>query len=341
MKIGFLCKVMKTYRTVVTPSKPEFAISHQDKLISIGSCFSENTGKKFREYKFNININPFGQQYNPHSIAQAIERLLNPVAYTEADLVRHNELYHSFDQHGDFSHTTAAETLKHINDNLTVAAEDIKRATVLFLTFGTSHVFVLKEKNKVVSNCHKFPGNMFGTTMMNPLEIVEVLEATLKKLLTVNPGIKIVLTVSPVRYFAFGHYENSVSKANIFSAIYELQNRHPNIYYFPAYELVIDDLRDYRFYAEDMLHPNHQATEYVWENLCNTMFSEQTLKLLREIDEVLQATKHRPRNPTGEAHKKFVAATLNKIEELEKLHRLDLSEEKERLMVDSSRQASV
>ncbi|MDB5281332.1 MAG: hypothetical protein JWO06_407 [Bacteroidota bacterium] len=322
---------MKAFRTLVTPAKPAFTISHHDKLVSIGSCFSENIGKKFAELKFAININPFGQQYNPYSVATAINKLLNPVPYTKDDLVYHDELYHSYDHHGSFSRSTAKETLDVINSNLLAASEDLKKATILFLTFGTSHVFNLKAQGKIVSNCHKLSLNIFDRRLLSPQEITEVLSQSFQQLKKVNSNIKIVLTVSPVRYFAFGHYENSVSKAHLFTAIYELQKQHPEFYYFPAYELVMDDLRDYRFFSEDMLHPNYQASEYVWESLSNTMVDKKSLEVIKEIEEILLAAKHKPRNPQSEAHKKFVLKNLNKIENLKQLYKLDFKREEDLL----------
>jgi hypothetical protein len=142
-----------------------------------------------------------------------------------------------------------------------------------------------------------------------------------------NPALRVVLTVSPVRYFAFGHHENSVSKAHLFTALHALQQRQPDYYYFPAYELVMDDLRDYRFFAEDMLHPNYQATDYVWEQLCSTMLDKKTQEVMKEIDEILLAARHRPRNPNSEAHKKFVKKNIEKIEKLKQTHQLDFTDE--------------
>lgn len=307
---------MNSFRTIVTPDKPPFTITHADKLISIGSCFSENIGLKFRDYKFNININPFGQQYNPYSIAVAVHRLLEAKPYTADELVHHDELYHSFDHHGSFSKSTVDDTLQYINGNLQQASTDLKNATLLFLTFGTSHVFTLKESGAYVSNCHKLSGNYFERKVLKPQEIVSALREAIDALKAVNANIKIVATISPVRYFAFGHHENSVSKAHLFTAINELQEIYNDIYYFPAYELVMDDLRDYRFFAEDMLHPNYQATNYVWEALSNTMLDKKTSGMMKEIDEVLLAARHRPRNPNSDAHRKFVQKYISKIEEL-------------------------
>lgn len=333
---------MKPFRTIVNPDKAPFQLSHSDRLVSVGSCFSENIGKKFKEHKFNINVNPFGQQYNPYSIAIALERLLNPVPYTEKDLVHHDELYHSFDHHGSFSRSTVEETLGVINSNLAHAAEDLKKATVLFLTFGTAHLFQLKGAavspfggqgaGTVVSNCHKLSGNHFDKRMMKPAEIVAVLSRALEKLYAVNPAVRVILTVSPVRYFAFGHHENTVSKAQLFSAIHDLQEQNPAYYYFPAYELVMDDLRDYRFFAEDMLHPNYQATEYVWEKLCQTLIDAKALGIMKEMEELLLAARHKPRNPSSEAHQKFVQKNLDRLDKLQSLHNLNLQAERELLL---------
>ncbi|MBS1612188.1 MAG: GSCFA domain-containing protein, partial [Bacteroidetes bacterium] len=283
----------------------------------IGSCFSENIGLKFRDYKFSININPFGQQYNPYSIAVAIHRLLEAKPYTESELVHHDELYHSFDHHGSFSKSTVDDTLQYINGNLQQASTDLKNATLLFLTFGTSHVFTLKESGAYVSNCHKLSGTYFERKVLKPQEIISALRNAIDALRAINPSIKIVATVSPVRYFAFGHYENSVSKAHLFTAINQLQEIYNDLYYFPAYELVMDDLRDYRFFAEDMLHPNYQATNYVWETLSNTMLDKKTSGMMKEIDEILLAARHRPRNPNSDAHRKFVQKYITKIDEMQ------------------------
>lgn len=319
---------MKNFRTVIAPQKFPFTVSHRDKIVSIGSCFSENIGKKLNDYKFSININPFGQQYNPHSIANAIHHLLIATPYTENDLVYHDELYHSFDHHGSFSRSTKEETLRVVNENLARASYDLKNATILFLTFGTSHVFELKNENRIVSNCHKLSGNNFMRRLLSPDEIVTTLDNALAKLQTQNSKLKIILTVSPVRYFAFGHYENSVSKSHLFAAIHKLRQLHSSCFYFPAYELVMDDLRDYRFFAEDMLHPNYQATNYVWENLCASIFASETSNVMKEIDEILLAVRHKPRNPSSEAHKKFVKKIQEKIRKLETGLGLYFEEEK-------------
>ncbi len=320
-----------SFRTLVKPEKPPFTITHQDRIMTIGSCFSENVGQYFERYKFQININPFGQQYNPYSIVNAINRLLSPAPYTKADLIHHQELFHSYDHHGSFSRTSEDETLENINANLSAAAETLKGTSVLFLTFGTSHFFRLKGSGKVVSNCHKMPGTNFDFELMNPEQILSELETAFISLWKVNPATKIVLTVSPVRYFAFGHYENSVSKSHIFTAINTLREKYSQLYYFPAYEIVMDDLRDYRFFADDMLHPSPQAIAYVWEAMSHTLLPLFTQNLLKELDEIVSAVNHRPRNPKSQAHLKFIDGILLKMQKLETQYGLDFGLERQKL----------
>jgi hypothetical protein len=316
-----------SFRTIVKPAKPSFTITHQDRIMTIGSCFSENIGRYFERYKFHVNINPFGQQYNPYSITNAINRLLSPVPYTDADLIYQDELYHSYDHHGSFSRASKEEVLEHINANLKTTAASLRDTTVLMLTSGTSHYFRLKENGKVVSNCHKLPGTHFDFELMKPEEIASELEKCFTALWSINPSMKIILTVSPVRYFAFGHFENSVSKAHLFTAINTLKEMYPQVYYFPAYELVMDDLRDYRFYADDMLHPGQQAIDYVWEAMSHALLPICTQDLLKEIDEIISAANHRPRNPQSAAHQKFVEGILHKMQKLETQYGLDFGVE--------------
>jgi hypothetical protein len=259
---------------------------------------------------------------------------LSPVPYTDADLVRQDELFHSYDHHGSFSRASKEETLEHINSNLKTAVESLKETSVLMLTFGTSHFFRLKENGKVVSNCHKMPGTHFDFELMKPGEIVNELEKAFTALWSINPSLKIVLTVSPVRYFAFGHFENSVSKAHLFTAIHSLHEKYPQLYYFPAYEIVMDDLRDYRFFADDMIHPGTQAIDYVWESMSHALLPLFTQDLLKELDEIVSAVSHRPRNPRSHAHQKFVEYMLHKMQKLETQYGLDFAEERQKLKAE-------
>lgn len=322
----------QSFRTIIPLPRAPFSLSHRDCLVTIGSCFSEHIGRYFAQYRFDTDINPFGQQYNPGSIATALDRLLSAQPYSADDLVKHDERYHSFDHHGSFSLSGKEETAAAINERLQLSSEKLKQATVLFLTFGTAHVFKLKGTSRIVSNCHKIPAKEFDFEMLPTEEIVRLLSQSLEALWQVNPAVIVVLTVSPVRYFAFGHFENSVSKGRLHDAIYLLTRKYPQCFYFPAYEIVMDELRDYRFFADDMLHPNKLAIDYVWEQLVKTFISAKDQELLQEIDEITAAVNHRVRNPDSEAHQKFKEKYLAKMKALEEKYGFDLSEEKKRRM---------
>ena len=322
---------MSSFRTIVSVTKPPFAIAHGDGIVSMGSCFSEHIGRNFERFKFDIDINPFGQQYNPASITTAIHRLLANISYTATELIEQDGLYHSLDHHGSFSRGTIEETLDAINKKRVASSQNIKKANILFLTLGTAHVFKWRETGLVVSNCHKIPSAKFEMELLKPEVIVAILKDALTALWLVNPTVQVIFTVSPVRYFAFGHYDNTVSKAHLFTAIHSLQALYPQLYYFPAYEMMMDDLRDYRFYADDMLHPSSVAIDYIWKTLCNTVISKETIAVLKAVEEIRTASTHRPHQPHSDAHRRFVTITLQRIAEMEALLGLNFEQEKSNL----------
>ncbi|MBS1683649.1 MAG: GSCFA domain-containing protein [Bacteroidetes bacterium] len=319
------------FRTVIPLPKVPFTISHRDRLVTIGSCFSEHIGRYFAQYRYDTDINPFGQQYNPGSIARAIDRLLSAQPYGPDELILQDERYHSYDHHGSFSLSGKEQTTAGINERLHASSEKIKQASVLFLTFGTAHVFKLKGTDRIVSNCHKIPAKEFDFEMLTTDEIVLLLSQSLDALWQVNPTVKVVLTVSPVRYFAFGHFENSVSKGRLHDAICQLCQKYAQCVYFPAYEIVMDELRDYRFFADDMLHPNRLAIGYVWEQLVKTFIPAKDQELLREIDDITAAVNHRVRHPDSEAHQKFKEKYLAKMKALEEKYGFDFRSEKSKI----------
>jgi hypothetical protein len=304
------------FSTIVKPYSYPFTITHSDKIFTIGSCFSENIGKKFAEFKFEIKINPFGQQYNPASIANGIDRIVNSKYFTEDDIIFKDELYHSWQHHSDYSKPSKEELLSEINNDLDKNLTYLKTTDYIFITFGTSHVFQWKKDNRIVSNCHKISGSEFDFRFLSGDEIYGLMINSLNLIQTINPNAKIILTISPVRYLSFGFFENNLSKANLFVAIDKLIKQRKDCYYFPAYEIVMDELRDYRFFAEDMLHPNYQATNYVWEKMRLCLIENDTLELMDEIYKINAALNHKPRNPNSEAHKKFIQSTIQKIKSL-------------------------
>ncbi len=309
-------------QTKVKLPNPGFFIDHKHSLLSIGSCFSENIGKKFEHFKFNTQVNPFGQQYNPLSIANGIQRLISKQGYAKEELVYHNELFQSFDHHSDFSSPNENNALEQINLAFQITANALQNADFLFLTFGTAHYFEHRETKKVVSNCHKFPSKTFTQKIATPKKIIDTLEPTIESLQALNPKLKIILTVSPVRYFAFGHFENSLSKSHLFTAIGEIMANNATCSYFPSYEIIMDELRDYRFYAEDMLHPNQLAIDYVWEKMIQCYFSADTMTLNAEIDAIQKILDHRPRNEKSNAHQKLLEQCKIKIEMIQRNHNI-------------------
>lgn len=320
-------------RAVLKPKRFPFQITHQDKILTLGSCFSENIGERFLNYKFDILINPFGQQYNPYSIAKGINRLIDNDSYKKEELFEFAEQFHSWEFHSDFSRSTSEEALKVMNESFDKARNQLINANYLFITFGTAHLFQHIQSSIEVSNCHKISGSQFSKRYLKTAEIVQLITDAIEKIKAFNPNCKFIFTVSPVRYLAFGFEENNLSKSYLISAVHEICESNENAYYFPAYELVMDDLRDYRFFTEDFLHPNRMATQYVWENLAQVLFSENTQSLLVEIDKILSAANHRPRNPNSMAHKSFLEKYLLMIERLEQLYsHLNFLKEKQKFI---------
>jgi len=279
-----------------------------------GSCFAENIGSLLDSNKFDVNINPFGILYNPSSIAKALYRLLVKKTFTDDDVFLHNGLYHSFLHHGDFSKADKAECLHRINNACQKASDDLQQADTLLITFGTAYVFKHIASESVVSNCHKLPASNFDRYRLSVEDIVNEWSDLINRLKQDNPQLNILFTVSPIRHWKDGAHDNQLSKAILLLAIDELQKKHGNIFYFPSYELLLDELRDYRFYAEDMIHPNDVAVKYIWESFSDTFFDDETMSVMKLWNNISQAINHRPFNAENEMHKEFLRQTLLKLE---------------------------
>lgn len=307
---------MSQFRTVLPIPKSDIQINHQDNILGIGSCFVENIGHLLINYKFPCLLNPFGILYNPISIQQSIELLLSEESYTQEKLVENKEIWYSFEHHGSFSHPKPVQALKQINESLTQARTHLKTTKVILITLGTAFVFVHKKTGKVVANCHKFPANHFEKKQLSVKQITTALKTAITQLQTVYPQLSIILTVSPVRHIRNGLVANQRSKAKLLLAAEQLEQTFPTLSYFPAYELVIDDLRDYRFYKQDLIHPNQQAIDYIWEAFKATYCSTASLQLLPRIKKILQASAHRPFHSATVAHQHFIQQQLRVIEQL-------------------------
>ena len=319
---------MELYTRISIPKAP-FAFSYTEQTVLLGSCFAENIGKKLEESKFKTDLNPFGTLYNPSSIAEAIRMLLHPECFTGDDLFRHESVYHSFSHHSRFSSPSETECLENINGRLFSSAEIIRKARRMIITLGTAWVYRLRSTGKIVSNCHKLPEKMFDRQMLSVDEITAEWKSLLLSLWEQNPELKILFTVSPIRHWKDGAHGNQLSKATLLLAVEQLQKEFPGqTAYFPAYEIMMDELRDYRFYADDMLHPSLQAIEYIWEQFTETMLSREAQAILKEWKDIQKAINHKPFQPESEAYKHFISQTLLKMERLnEKFPYFDMTNE--------------
>jgi hypothetical protein len=303
-------------QTQVTIPPASKKISHDKYLLLLGSCFSEHIGEKLNRYHFNVCSNPTGILYNPCSIAQALIRIISAQPYTKEDIFYHQGLYKSWDHHSRFSHPDPEITLQNINNQLEKANQYYKKLDFLLLTPGTASVFYLSESRKAVANCHKFPQNNFIQKLLTPDSIVNTLSPVFEDLFNSNPSLTIVFSVSPVRYIQESLHKNQISKSHLLTAVYTLEQRFDQLYYFPAYEIMIDELRDYRFYNQDLIHPNETAISIIWEKFQKALLSEKAMSFIKDYTPVLLAREHRILFAELDSTKKFA---LSQIKEIEKL----------------------
>ena len=319
---------MSNFRTIFPLPEYPFQLHHQMMTISIGSCFAEHIGARLAALKFPICRNPFGILYNPMSIGNGLEFLLEDYLFKEEDLIQHHGIWHSFQHHSQFSGLDKAVVLGTIQKESEQAKAALKKVDCLILTFGTAYVYEHLEREQVVANCHKLAANNFRKHRLGVTEIVTAYRPLLQQLKNQNPAIKILFTVSPVRHIRDGIIENQRSKATLLLAIDALCEAFDFVHYFPAYEIVMDDLRDYRFYKADMVHPSEVAIDYVWDAFANSLFSEQSKQINRQIAKLQQAAAHRPFHVESEGHQSFLKKQLKKIELLSRQYAfLDFQEE--------------
>ena len=307
------------FSTQIKMDKPMFSFSYEDTVLMLGSCFAENIGSKLADIYFPIDVNPFGTLYNPASIAKAMRMLINEVQLNGEDLFVHEDTYHSFTHHSRFSGDTVDKSLYNINSRLSLSSSKLKTADKLIITFGTSWVYRLKSSGEVVANCHKLPDKMFIRERMSVSEIVEDWKSLLSQLWEENSSLKVLFTVSPVRHWKDGANGNQLSKATLLLAIEELRTLFPEqTDYFPAYELLMDELRDYRFYADDMLHPSDLAVNYIWEKFASTYLSKDAQCFTKDLSAIEKAINHRPFNNENKPYQDFLRQTIRKAQEINK-----------------------
>jgi len=309
------------------PSLPR-PISYGEKILLTGSCFTEHIGNNLRDWKFDVLQNPNGILFDAASVASSLVSYIQPTVYTGDDLVYFNELWQSWQHHSQFSNIDKDACLRGINESQTRAHAFLKEAKWLIITLGSSFSYRLKEGGEGVANCHRAPAQTFAKHLMTIEEISVALDSCLYQLFYFNPGLQVIFTVSPVRHIRDGVVENNRSKARLIEAVHHLVNKFDRLYYFPAYELVIDVLRDYRFYDIDMVHPNYPATQFVLEKFTQHYIDESSRRLLEEVKKIVIARRHKPFQPATNAHQKFLADYRAKTAELSREYPfLDLKEE--------------
>jgi len=312
---------MFTFRTEVNPDPSAFRINHETKILFTGSCFATAIGSYLKSILFQVRINPFGVVYNPLSVLNTLGILIDEKKYVKEDLVFFNDLWFSWDHHSSFSHPDCNECLKLINKEIAISSKHLKESRFLFITFGTAWIYKLRETGKIVSNCHKVPASEFDRIRLEPDDITIVWKNFLEELFAINTDLRIVFTISPVRHWKDGAHGNQLSKSVLLLAIDKLVNLFPGkTEYFPAYEILLDDLRDYRFFTDDLLHPNSQAIEYIQEKFNHTYFDSNTMNINRDILKLLKARSHRIYNKTSKAYDRFKAEQLQIINHLSVLY---------------------
>ena len=293
------------FRTEILPSSSVNRISHTSEMMLVGSCFAESIGDKLLYFKFPVLINPFGILFNPISISNAFRFISEKKLFTENDLVCYDGLWHSFFHHGSFSNANKDVCLEIINQSIVDAHQWLIKTKTIIITLGTAYVWEYKN-GLVVSNCHKIPSTDFKQYMLSPTQVQDSLQLILDTIKKVNRQVAIVFTVSPIRYMNHGVHQSQLSKATLLLAINTVQKENPDIDYFPSYELMMDDLRDYRFYAQDMIHPSAQAIDYIWDKFSESYFDNETIDLNQKIDAYQKAKAHRILNPESKSGEKFI-----------------------------------
>lgn len=308
------------FRTQIPISKSDNPVGYNSKVLSIGSCFAENMALKFDYFKFQNETNPFGIIFNPVSIEKLFRRVCEQDFFGEKDVFFYNERWHSFEVHSDLSNADRQQLLETLNKAITETFKQLKEATHIIITLGTAWVYRNIESDQIAANCHKVPQKQFSKELLSIEVIQKSIQNTIELIQGLNPDINFIFTVSPVRHIKDGFVENQLSKSHLFTALHDVLKTHnsqPVTHnYFPSYEIMMDELRDYRFYNEDMLHPNQIAIDYIWKLFSENYISENSFPVMKEVDEIQKSLRHRSFNPESEQHQKFLSKLQQKIKTL-------------------------
>ena len=293
-------------------------IDYNSKIILLGSCFSDNIGQKLSYHKFESILNPFGILFHPKAIESVIKNALCKKKYTEKDVFFLNERWQSFEAHSKLSSSSKEEIIEQLNKASVSINKAVKNSTHFIITLGTSWVYRFNESGEIVANCHKVSQNKFKKELLSVAEINKSLSLIISLIKEINPSISFIFTVSPVRHLKDGVIENQQSKSHLISALHQIIPIHKNSFYFPSYEVMMDELRDYRFYKEDMIHPNQIAINYIWEKFYENWLSDEALELKKEVIKIQRGLEHKPFNPNSEGHQQFLSSLQEKIKTLKK-----------------------
>jgi hypothetical protein len=299
------------FRTQVPISPSNNQIDYNSKIVSLGSCFAVNMAEKLDYFKFDNSCNPFGIIFNPVSIERIIKRVVEQELFTEKDVFFHNEQWHCYEVHSELSHSDKEEFLNKLNLLVKEFHCQIIKFSHVIITYGTSWIYRNNESQEIVANCHKVPQKQFIKELLSVEVIQKSIQNTIDLIQTINPNAQFIFTVSPVRHIKDGFVENQLSKSHLFTALHQVLKTHNSQLithnYFPSYEIMMDELRDYRFYNEDMLHPNQVAIDYIWKRFNENFITENSISTMKEVSEIQKGLTHRSFNPESEQHKAFLS----------------------------------
>lgn len=306
---------MNEFRTEMIPVLKK-NIDRKSAIITLGSCFSDAIGSKLKENKFETLVNPFGTVYNPISIHRLLANAIQAKYPTKETYLRSQDIYFNYDFHSRFFSSSEDDLVHQIKSVVDTSHQFLRKTRVIVITYGTSFVYQRNDNHHIVANCHKVPGKEFTKRLISSEEIVSSFKNLFDIIQEHISLDRIILTVSPVRHVKDTLERNNLSKAVLRVACEQIEGQFPSVEYFPSYEIMMDDLRDYRFYKRDLIHPTDQAEDYIWERFAHTYFSESTLKLLREWDGIQKAMAHRPHQVNGVSHQAFLLETIKRLEEI-------------------------
>lgn len=306
---------MKLQTKIPLEKQSKNLIDYNSNVLLLGSCFVENVGGKLDYFKFENLQNPFGILFHPEAIETIVENAINKKEYSEKDIFFHNEQWHCFEAHSKLSNTAKEDLLNALNKQIGLTNQQLKNSTHIIITLGTAWVYRNVKLNQVVANCHKIPQKEFDKKLLSVEEISNSLKNILGLIRSVNYDTTVIFTASPIRHIKDGFVENTQSKSHLISAIHSLVKEQS--FYFPSYEIMMDELRDYRFYKEDMIHPNSTAINYIWDKFKTVWISEEALKTMDEVNVIQKGLQHKPFNPKSEAHQQFLQNLETRKEKLQ------------------------